>query len=146
MKKIILSFFVLFSILASAHNSEISLLKVVLNDSIIAKQMTEYGKIDSSAFVLFEKSGIYSYNQGEIKFVEHNSDELRSHVGIIRKMKGNETKAIVKIYFMENNACYTKVKLHRLDANQPWLIHSRLIYRPFHLPRSQSRFFHYSYN
>ncbi len=146
MKKIILLFFILLSIVASAHNSEISLLKVVLNDSIIAKQMTEYGKIDSSKFVLFEKSGIYSYNHGEIKFIEHNSDELASHVGIIRKMKGKETKAIVKIYFMENNAYYTKVKLRRLDANQPWLVYSRLIYNPLHLPKSQSRFFHYSFN
>lgn len=146
MRKIILSFFVLFSIGASAHNSEITILKVVLNDSIIARQMTEYGEIDSSAFALIEKSGIYSYTQGEIKFVEQNSDELPSHVGIIRKMKGKETRAIVKIYFMDNNAYYTKVKLRRHDTNQPWLIYSRLMYKPFHIPRSQSRFFHYSYN
>lgn len=146
MKKIILLFFVLFSIGTYAHNSKISLLKVVLNDSIIAKQMSSYGEIDSSIFVLNEKSGIYFYNKGEIKFEEHNSDKVPSHVGIIRKMKCKETKAIVKIYFMENNAYYTKVKLHRHDANQPWLIHSRLMYCPFHLSRSQSRIFHYSYN
>lgn len=146
MKKIILSFIVLFSIVASAHKSEISLLKTVLNDSIIDNQMSSYGKIDSVAFVLFEKSGVYSYNHGEITFEEHHSDELPTHVGIIRKIKGKETKAIVKIYFIENNAYYTKVKLRRYDVNQPWLVYSRLIYSPFHLHRSQSRIFHYSVN
>lgn len=145
MKKIILPFFVLFSILASAHKSEISILKVVLNDSIFANQMSSYGKIDSVAFALFEKSGVYSYNHGEITFEEYHSNES-PHVGIIRKMKSKETKAIVKIYFMENNAYYTKVKLRRCDANQPWLIYSRLMYSPYHLPKSHSRIFHYSYN
>lgn len=146
MKTIILSFFVLFFIGASAHNSEISLLKVVLNDSIITKQMFSNGDIDSSAFALYEKSGIYFYDHGEIKFEELNNAEDPSLVGTIRKMKSKEKKAIVKIYFMEHNAYYTKVKLRRNDTNQPWLIHSRLMYRPFYLPRSQSRFFHYSIN
>lgn len=146
MKKIISSFFVLFSIAASAHNSEISFLKIILSDSIIANQMYSYGKIDSTAFVLNEKSGMYFYNHGEIKFEEHNTDKVPPHVGIIRKMKSKETKAIVKIYFMENNAYYTKVKLRRYDANQPWLVYSRLMYCPLHLTKSQSRFFHYSFN
>jgi hypothetical protein len=147
MKEFILSFFVLFSILASAHNSEVSLLKVVLNDSIIANQMSLYSEIDSVAFALYEKTGIYSYNHGKIKFTEHHCAEtIPSHVGVIRKMKYKETKATVKIYFMENNAYYTKVKLRRYDANQSWSIHSRLMYKPFHIPRSQPRFFHYSLN
>lgn len=142
--KITLCFFLL-SIIVSAQTPKTSTLNVVLSDSIICHYMSDYGGIDTSAYVLFENSGYYFYNNGNIEFNEPSCDVAPSISGIITKIKEKNNKATLKIYFNKNKTYYSKVKLVRESTNKPWQIKSRLIYRNLKIPRKRPWLLHYSF-
>jgi hypothetical protein len=146
MKYNVTLFFVLIPIIISAQNSKISILNKVLNDSIICCHIADYGKIDTTSFVLFGNSGYYFFNHGIIKFEEQGCEKSPSISGIITKLKETQNKAIIKIFFNENSTYYTKVKLERLNTHKPWRIKSRMIYRNFQFPIKQPWLIYYSFD
>ena len=145
MRKFFALCIVMFSISASAQISKISILKVVLTDSIVSKYMFEDGGIDTTNFVLFENSGYYFYNYGNLEYKEQQCEKEPLISGNINKLKVKKTEAVVKIYFNGNNAYYTKVKLEQ-EIDKKWQIKSRFIYRNFQFPRDESRQMYYSLN
>ncbi len=137
---------ILLSTIASAQTSKVSILNVVLNDSIVSNYISDYGGIQSDSYVLLEDSGYFFYNHGNIEFKKQSCEIAPSVSGIITKVKSRQTKASIKIYFNENETYYTKVKLERENINRPWQIRTRLIYRNFQLPRKQTRLIYFSHN
>ncbi len=138
--------FLLFPVLVSAQTPKTSALNVVLTDSVICQYMSDFGGIDTTAYVLLEDSGYYFFDKGEVGFKEFLCEVKPPISGIITKLKERRDKMIIKIYFNENKTYYSKVKLVRESTTGPWLIRSRLIYRNFKLAKNQPRLLYYSFD
>ena len=137
---------ILFSTITSAQTSKISILNLVLNDSIVSSYISDYGGIQTNSYVLFEESGYFFYNHGIVEFKEQSCETAPSISGIITKVKNRPKKASIKIFFNENNTYYTKVKLERESINRPWRIRTRSIYRNFQLPKKEPRLIYFSHS
>ncbi|WP_339903202.1 hypothetical protein [uncultured Cyclobacterium sp.] len=132
-----------FSLCAFAQDSKTSLMKIVLADSVINKYMEGIGKEDINEYKLFHGSGYYIFNDGNVEFQEHNGNNSNAiQKGIIKKIKINKNKAIVKFYTASCNN--TRVSLKKEAKN--WEIKSRLIYRSWKHPKKQPKLVYYSLN
>lgn len=58
----------LFSVLISAQTPKTTALNVVLTDSVIGHYMADLGGIDTTAYVLWEDSGYYYFDNGVVEF------------------------------------------------------------------------------
>lgn len=146
MKHILLLMIILSSLKVTAQNSPVSVLQVVLTDSDVAKYISEYGKIDTSSFVLSGDSGDFVLHHGTVDFQAPDQENPQQYAGIIKKIKVSHAKSVVKIYFNENNKFITKVKLERYSKCGSWHVKSRLIRRKFKDRKNQPGLFYFSYN
>ncbi|AKP53393.1 hypothetical protein [Cyclobacterium amurskyense] len=132
-----------FSLCLFAQDSKTTLMRIVLADSVISKYMADIGKEDNNEYKLFHGSGYYIFNDGNVEFQGLNGNNSGAKKkGIIKKIKINKNKAIVKFYTASCNN--TRVSLKKESKN--WEIKSRLIYRSWKHPKKQPKLVYYSLN
>lgn len=125
MKNLLLSIIILFSLNATAKDSEPSkVLTKVFDDPTIYRYLLKYGCIDSLGYAIIENQGDYYIYNGTIKNKENALTQ--PSIGKIRKMKITPNSAFVKAS-IKNNHIHIKARLSRTDSSQPWLVNSRMV-------------------
>lgn len=102
MKNIISLILLFYTMVASTQTSRSSILEVVLTDCDVTKYVSEYGGIDTSAFVLSGDAGDFVFHHGNVDFQVPAQEDSQQYAGIIKKIKVSHAKSVVKIYFSYN--------------------------------------------
>ncbi|MBD3628749.1 hypothetical protein [Cyclobacterium sp.] len=144
MKYLIILHLFFLPLVISAQSPSSRVVHTVLADSIVGRYMADYGGVDTTSFVLYGKSGYYSFGEGNVVLKSERCDTPIS--GTITKLKIRKNTASVKVLFSEGKRYYTKVRLKRFNPMSPWRVKTRIIYPILSIPRKEPLIMHYSLN